>query len=345
MRRRVLVTGGAGFVGVHLVRGLAAAGWDVVATARRAPDALTSAFLAPVADRVAWLQGDVNDAPWLTARVGEQRPDAVVHAAAVTPTAEVERDATRLVIDTNLTATVTVLDAVRAHGVPRLLVASSTGVYARDGDAGTRAARHAPRREDEVLEPRNLYAVCKLASERLLTAYAEIHGLQAASLRIGSVYGPMERATLSRSGLSLVAGLVAAAAQGRHLRVSHPEVGRDLIHAHDVAAAVVALLQAPGWRWQLYNVASPVAHTLGEVLDRLAAASDLTWESSSVGVADLALTPERHRDAVDLSRLTADAGFAPRVPLADGLAHTLAWQRLGDDPDPAAVAAFPAAPG
>lgn len=343
MRRRVLVTGGAGFVGVHLLRGLAAAGWDVVATARRTPDALTSAFLAPVADRVAWLQGDVTDAPWLTAQVGEQRLDAVVHAAAITPTAEVERDATRLVIDTNLTATVTVLDAVRAHGVPRLLVASSTGVYAGAGDA--LAARHAPRREDEVLEPRNLYAVCKLASERLLTAYAEIHGLRAASLRIGSVYGPMERATLSRSGLSLVAGLVAAAAQGRHLRVSHPEVGRDLIHAHDVAAAVIALLQAPRWSWTLYNLASPVAHQLREVLDLLAANSGLTWEASAVEDADLALTPDRHRDAVDLSRLVADAGFAPRVPLADGLAHTLAWQRLGDEPDPAAVAAFPAAPG
>ena len=340
MRRRVLVTGGAGFVGVHLLRGLAAAGWDVVATARRAPDALTSVFLAPVAERVAWLQGDVNDASWLTAQVGEQRLDAVVHAAAVTPTAEVERDATRLVIDTNLTATVTVLDAVRAHGVPRLLVASSTGVYAGAGDA--LAARHAPRHEDEVLEPRNLYAVCKLASERLLTAYVEIHGLRAASLRIGSVYGPMERATRSRSGLSLVAGLVAAAAQGRHLRVSHPEVGRDLIHAHDVAAAVIALLDAPSWRWTLYNLASPVAHPLREVLDLLAANSGLTWEPSAVADADLALTPDRHRDAVDLSRLAAEAGFAPRVPLAAGLAHTLAWQRLGDDL--AAAAAFPAAP-
>jgi nucleoside-diphosphate-sugar epimerase len=342
MPRRVLVTGGAGFVGVHLLRGLAAAGWDVVATARRAPDALTSAFLAPVADRVAWLQGDVNDATWLTAQVAEQRLDAVVHAAAVTPTAEVERDATRLVIDTNLTATVTVLDAVRAHGVPRLLVASSTGVYAGAGDA--LASRHAPRREDEVLEPRNLYAVCKLASERLLDAYSEIHGLRAASLRIGSVYGPMERATRSRSGLSLVAGLVAAAAHGRHLRVSHPEVGRDLIHAHDAAAAVIALLDAPSWRWTLYNLASPVAHPLREVLDLLAADSGLTWEASAVEDADLALTPDRHRDAVDLSRLAADAGFAPRVPLAEGLAHTLAWRRLGDDPDPAAVAAFPAAP-
>ena len=340
MPRRVLVTGGAGFVGVHLLRGLAAAGWDVVATARRAPDALTSAFLAPVADRVAWLQGDVNDAPWLTAQVAGQRLDAVVHAAAVTPTAEVERDATRLVIDTNLTATVTVLDAVRAHGVPRLLVASSTGVYAGAGDA--LAARHAPRREDEVLEPRNLYAVCKLASERLLDAYVEIHGLRAASLRIGSVYGPMERATRSRTGLSLVRDLVAAAAQGRHLRVSHPEVGRDLIHAHDVAAAVVALLAAPRWRWTLYNLASPVAHPVREVLDLLAANSGLTWEASAVEDADLALTPDRHRDAVDLSRLAADAGFAPRVPLAKGLVHTLAWRRLGDDL--AAAAAFPAAP-
>jgi UDP-glucose 4-epimerase len=335
MTRRVLVTGGAGFVGVHLVRACAAAGWETVATARREPDPLARAFLASVEAAVAWQLGDVNDAVWLAELIAEGGFDAIVHAAAVTPSERVLREETKLVVDTNLVATLTVLDAARSARTPRLLFASSTGVYAG-------AARHPPRREDEALSSHTLYALCKLASEGLVEEYARLHGLSAASLRIGSVYGPMERATRSRSGLSLVATLVAAAAEGRTVTVSHPGVGRDLIHAADVAAAVVRLLDAPALGWSVYNLASPVAVPVREVLDLLADLAPFGWEEAPVDEADLALTVGHHRDPVDLERLERDA-VPPRVPLRDGLAHTLAWHGLLDDLD--AVARFPAGPG
>lgn len=335
MSRRVFVTGAAGFVGVNLVRGLAEAGWYVVATARREPDALTRAFLESVTERIVWSIGDATDAPWLQAQVRDHAPDAIVHAAAVTPTAEVERAATRSIVDTNLVATLTVLDSARASGVGRVLYASSTGIYAA-------APRYRPRREDELLPPHNLYALCKLASEGLVTEYARIHGMRAASVRIGSVYGPMERPTNSRSGMSLVASLVEAA-QARHtVRVSHVDVSRDLIHAADVVAAVAALLDAPEFRWPVYNVASAESYPVRRVLEHVAELADLRWSSSPVDEADLAMTPGHHRDAVDLSRLTADTGFSPRVGLAAGLAHTLAWHQISTDLEE--VATFSGAP-
>jgi UDP-glucose 4-epimerase len=333
--RRVLVTGAAGFVGVNLVRGFAEAGWQVVATARRAPDRLTEAFLVSVADRVAWHLGDVTDAGWLEGLIAASAPGLVVHAAAMTPTPAVERESTRRVVDTNLVATLTVLEAVRAQATARLLFASSTGIYAG-------AALHAARREDERLAPHDLYALCKLASEQLVGAYATIHGSTAASVRIGSVYGPMERTSGSRSGLSVVASLVDAAVAGRSLRVSHPEVGRDLIHAFDLAQAFVRLAEAPRWRWRVYNLASPRPIAMAAALAELASLADLRWAESPVGEADLALTPQHHRDHVDVSRLRRDAGVTPAVGLREGLAHTVAWRRSASDHD--RVVRFPFRP-
>jgi UDP-glucose 4-epimerase len=336
MTRRVLVTGAAGFVGINLVRGFAEAGWGVIATARRDPDPLATAFLAPVSERVAWQLGDVTDERWLDRLVAGGALDTIVHAAAVTPTDAVERGATRQVVDTNLVATLSVLEAVRTHAVPRLLFASSTGLYAG-------AARHAARREDEVLEPHNLYALCKFASERLVSAYVALHGCSAASVRIGSVYGPMERATRSRTGLSLVASLVAAAEDARPTRVSHPDVGRDLIHAYDVARAFVRLAEAPHLRWGVYNLAGGVPLTVAAVLDELTSLTGVPWTSSDVDEADVGLTPGHHRDHVDLTRLEADTGFTPEVALRDGLAHALAWHQSAGDL--ASVARFAFRPG
>lgn len=336
MTRRVLITGAAGFVGINLARGFAEAGCSVIATARRDPDPLASAFLASVSERVTWQVGDVTDERWLDRLVADGALDVVVHAAAITPTDAVERGATRQVVDTNLVATLSVLEAVRVHAVPRLLFASSTGVYAG-------AARHAARREDEVLDPHNLYALCKFASERLVSTYVALHGCSAASVRIGSVYGPMERATRSRTGLSVVANLVAAAAEARPTRVSHADVGRDLIHAYDVARAFVHLAEAPRLGWGVYNLAGGAPVTVEEVLDELASLTGVSWTPSGIGEADVGLTPGHHRDHVDLMRLEADTGFTPGTQLRDGLEHALAWHHSASDLE--RVARFPFRPG
>jgi len=333
---RVLVTGAGGFVGVNLARGLAERGWSVVALARRAPDALTSAFLAPVAGEVLWRLGDVTDSAWLAATIAAAAPEAIVHAAAMTPSPEVERSRTHEVVATNLSATVDVLEAARRSDVRRLVYASSTGVYA--GAALGRA-----RREDEPLVGRNLYAHCKLASEGLVRLYAELHHMSACSLRIGSVYGPMERASGSRTGLSLVARLLPWAQAGGHLMVHGADVGRDLIHASDVAAAVAALLTANELRHDVYNLASAAPYPVRDVLDAMAHSAGASWGDAEAAAAELVFTSEHHRDGVDLSRLGADCGWAPQVGLVAGVAHTLAWNAAVSD-DLAAAGASMAPP-
>lgn len=327
----VLVTGAAGFVGINLVRGLANDGFHVTAVARRSPDALARAFLTRVTPQVSWLKGDVTDPSWLTSTVSELAPAAIVHAAAVTPSQQVERDETLLVIETNLTATARILDAAREAGVQRVVFASSTGVYAGSAAAG-------PRREEECLQGHNLYAVCKLASEALVSSYVRIHGISACSLRIGSVYGPMERTSYSRAGLSVVARLMPWAMHRGHLNVSGAEIGRDLIHAYDIADAVATILKAPTLRHDLFNLGSAEAYPICDILNQLATSSGATWENSEFESADFVLRPTDHRDGLDLRRLEDSTGWRPRVPFQAGIAHTFQWHALGENLD--AIADF-----
>lgn len=329
--RRVVVTGAGGFVGVNIVRGLAERGWRVTATARRTPDALIDAYLASVAPNVEWRLGDSTSERWLESVTRDVRPHGFVHAAAITPTSSVERDATRSVIDTNLTATVGVLEIVRSLRVPRLVFASSTGVYVGSSTG-------APRSEDEAVRGHNLYSVCKIASEALLRTYVRVHGLSACSVRIGSVYGPMERPSGSRTGLSVVARLLPWALARGHLRVAGAAVRRDLIHASDVAGALDAILRVPRLEHDVLNLGSAVAYPIGDVLGTLGSVSGATWSLAPEDEADEAWGPADHRDGLDQHRLTDGVGWTHRVELYAGLHDTLRWHALGDDLD--AIAAY-----
>jgi len=310
------ITGAGGFVGINVVRGLAERGWRVIASARRPPDGATEQFLAPVAERVEWVLGDVNAAGWLVDAVGASGAEVLFHAAAITPSASVERDATETVIATNLTSTVAALEATRRHRLRRLVFASSTGIYAAQ-------ALGQPRAEGECHPGHNLYAVCKLASEGLLRSYAEIHGLSLCSVRIGSVYGPLERPSHSRAGLSLVARLLPWAASGGELRVSGIDIGRDLIHAADVSRAIDALLRAPTLRYDLYNLASEASFPVRRVLAGLAAQRGAVWQEVAEADATLRFRAGDHRDGADTRRLREDVGWVAQVELEAGLAATL----------------------
>lgn len=312
----VFITGAGGFVGIHLVRGLAERGWRVVASARRPPEAATERFLAPVAGRVEWVLGDVTRAGWLVDAVGASGADVLFHGAAITPSASVEREATEAVIATNLGSTVAALEAARVHGLRRLIFASSTGIYA------ARALGH-PRSEEEHHLGHNLYAVCKLASEGLVSSYRQIHGISACSVRIGSVYGPMERPSQSRGGLSWVARLLPWAASGAVLRVAGIDFGRDLIYTDDVSSGVDALLRAPTLSYDRYNLASEAFVPLRRVLEALAAESGAVWHEVAAAEAELCFRAEDHRDGAQTGRLREDTGWVARVALEAGLAATL----------------------
>ena len=228
--RRVLVTGGAGFVGSHVVERLLRDGAEVVVL-----DDLSTGLRRnlPAHPALTLHVGDALDAHAVSDAM--KGCDAVVHLAAV---ASVQRSVEDPIgtHQANLVATLEVLEAVRRERVHRIVYASSAAVY---GDAPP-----LPAREDAPTAPRSPYAIDKLAGERYLEHYARSFELEALALRFFNVYGPRQRADSPYSGVISVftdrlqrGAAVEVHGDGRQTR--------DFVAVADVADAVVRGLDAP----------------------------------------------------------------------------------------------------
>ncbi len=328
----VLVTGGTGAVGINIVRRLAAEGQQVVCLSRRADedDPLRDWFLKPVRQRVRLARGDVADFDGLDALFGELRPTYIVHAAAITPTPDMEREITRTVINANLMGTINVLDAARRCRAHRVAFISSAAVYGERDESISIS-------EDAPLQVSGLYGIAKEASEKLCAAYATLHGMETVVLRVGWVYGPMERPMKdSRSNMSLVYEFVRRALRGEEIRVAHLDHVRDWIHADDLAVAVAMLLNTPRLPSRVYNLSGGVGYTHRQVLETLRRILPLGYtqvdDPRDANVAP-SMTRKR-RGPASIDRLLAETSYRPRLSLEAGLREYVDWVRSVPDQFP-----------
>jgi len=315
-----LVTGAAGFVGLNIVRRLAAYGVPVLALARRAPDAAMLQFLQPVAAHVRFAEGDVRDRDGMCALVQREGVERIIHGAAIT-SAEAERDDPSGFIDVNLGGTINLLEAARQSGVARVVLISSSAVYGAPTDR-TRLIR-----EEDRLQIGGIYAICKQAGEELCRRYGELYGLSAVAGRLGTAYGPMERPTGSRSSMSQVYTLLHAALAQRSLRIYGADRLRDVCYIDDVAEAFCRLALAPRLEHTLYNVSAGTAHSLRDIAQVIATlVPEMRWlPATTIEEADLVVRPPSERGPMSLSRLQHELGFTPRYSLQAGLEHYLEW--------------------
>ena len=271
-------------------------------------------FLAPVRSQLAIVRLDVTDRAAFSALVDDHRVTHIVHMAALTPTDEQERQQPARTVDVNLGGTLNTLEAARrGSSVERVLVASSSGVY----DTTFRAGPTQP--EDGPFALDNLYAITKYGGELLAARYAALCGKEMAAVRLGPVYGLMERPASSRPRTSQPARLAAALRAGHSVRVAGPEVRRDWTFTEDVAAAIWALLRAPRWRHPVYNVSCGRAVPFGEVVAAFVRHGlKATWVTDP-DAADIAMRPHQERTPLDIGRLVADTGFVPAFGLGDGV--------------------------
>ena len=259
---RALVTGGAGFVGRHLIQALQADGWQVTATALHAPSDADA-----VAD-VQWCIGDLREQSHVTDAVERSQPAVVVHLAAIShlPTAAADPG---MAWDVNVTASVRLLDTLaKAHAAghysPRLLIVGSAEQYGRHDLAGGRLT------EQHALEPRTVYAATKVAQEVAALQTWRATGLEVIAAR------PFNHSGRGQESRFLLPALVARAVALRDRPALEPLVVgnttpiRDFLHVSDVVAAYIALLRhgTPG---EAYNVASGVGRSVQEVAERILA--------------------------------------------------------------------------
>jgi UDP-glucose 4-epimerase len=225
---RALVTGGAGFIGSHLVDSLLADGvethaLDDLSTGRR--QNLAHALSGGATLHV----GDITDAAGVSAVMAAARPDVVFHLAAQV---DVRRSVADAAFDAsvNVVGTAVVLEAARAAGAQRVLLTSTAATY---GDPAS-----VPVREDAPPAPASPYGASKAAAEGYLRVYGQLHGLSTASLRLANVYGPRQD---PHGEAGVVAIFCAAAAARRAATVfGDGRQTRDYVHVADVVRALRA---------------------------------------------------------------------------------------------------------
>jgi UDP-glucose 4-epimerase len=311
---RVVVFGGAGFVGLNVAQRMVQEGHEVVAFDRQ-PVPAAAAF-GPGFTSVT---GDVTAPGDLAAAL--RGADAVVHGAAITSDATREAHEPRRVLEVNLMGFLKVLEAARAAGVRRVVNLSSAGAYgaAGFGDASLDEATTPP-------DPRSLYGLTKFASERVGARLAELWGLDVRSLRLSAVFGPWERATGVRDTLSPPFQVAEALLAGKPALLERHDV-RDWLYAPDVAAAVHALLVHPAPRFDLYNVSLGDTYDLCDWGERLATALG----GGEVRLAEPGETPNvRSHGAVSrqpmrTERLRDDLGVTASFGRDASAAHYAAW--------------------
>jgi len=301
----VLVTGGAGFIGSHVVAALLGRG-EEVSVLDNFDDyydpALKRANLRPAARLV---EGDLRSAQDVDRAL--EGVDAVVHLAA---RAGVRPSLTQgpLYIDVNVRGTQSLLDGLERAGVRRLVYASSSSVY------GARTS--GPFSEDDpVHRPVSPYAATKLAGELLIHAATQTRELQATCLRLFTVYGPRQRPEMA---IHLFARKALAGQPIK--RFGDGQSRRDYTYVDDIVAGFLAALDRPVG-YAVYNLGSGSPITLQGLLDGLAEALDVELVIEQL--------PDQPGDVpatwADISRAKAELGWTPEVPLANGLLRFRDW--------------------
>ena len=290
---RALVTGGAGFIGSHLVDALVARGDEVVAL-----DDLSTGRREHVHPAATLLEHDVRT-PF------ETDADIVFHLAAQ---ADVGTSMERPAFDAevNVVGTVNALEAARAAGAHLVLSSTGGAIY---GDVDK------PAREESPLLPVSAYGLAKRSAEIYVDGWNRVFGSSHVVLRFANVYGPRQSAALEGG---VIAIFLERLATGRPTAIfGDGAITRDFVHVDDV---VRALLLAAGHRGGVFNVGTGIETSISELHAVCQRAVGVTAPPD--------LEPPRAGDAqrsvLDPSRATRDLGFTASVALADGIAATLA---------------------
>jgi UDP-glucuronate 4-epimerase len=308
---QILVTGGAGFIGSHLVERLLAE-CHAVSVLDDFNDfydpAIKRANVAAFAKHVPIYEVDLRDGAAVERVVREQRPECIVHLAARAGVRPSIRDP-KLYIDTNITGTWHLLEAARLHGVARFISASSSSVY---GVIQT-VPFSEEMRIDQTISP---YAATKMATEQFCSNYAHLYGLRTISLRFFTVYGPRQRPDLA------IHSFTRAIDAGRPIQqFGDGSTRRDYTYIDDILQGVTACLRYEGAPCDVFNLGESQTTTLAELIAAIEAALGKK--------AKIERLPEQPGDVpvtfANIDKARRLLGYAPTTKIAEGIPRFVAW--------------------
>jgi nucleoside-diphosphate-sugar epimerase len=302
-----LVTGGAGFIGSHLVEALLKINYQV----RVLDNFMTGKRqnISSILSHIQLIEGDLRD--FETVRKAAEAVDFIFHLGALPSVPRSIQDPITS-NDVNIQGTLHVLEAARQMKVKRVIFSSSSSVY---GDSPI-----LPKREDAVPNPLSPYAVTKLAGEHYCKVYYKIYGLETVCLRYFNVFGPKQDPT-SQYAAAIPRFINALLVNKPPLVYGDGEQSRDFTYVDNVVQANILAIEAPEAPGQILNIAYGKQVTVNELIKTLNAILGKKiqpiYESSRPG--DI-----RHSLA-DISQARRILGFSPTVSLEEGLRRAVAW--------------------
>jgi len=308
---KIAITGGSGFVGLAAAEALAARGHDVALFDLCAPPAEFQSH--PALQGVRFIETDVCDGARLTETFEAERPDALLHMAALTSNETMERTAAAKIVDVNVGGTTKALEAATKASCRRIVALSSIAVYgSRPGKFG------AAETIEEAMPPRpdSLYGITKRASEEVAQRLAELHDLDLTILRLGPIFGPWERPGDARPDLSPHAQILAQEAP----RLAG-EMRADWLYSRDAGEAIAAVAETTGLGGRTYHLGAGSLSTPVE------------W-AIAAGIATPSIAPDAptvtsrippSRPPLAIGRLRAAVGHVGTRPIAEAAADHMAW--------------------
>jgi UDP-glucose 4-epimerase len=303
--KRVLLTGGTGFLGANLLRRLTSSGVHPVATYRDRPP-------LPADASVEWMKLDLAVAGAVRSLVGEVRPDVVFHLAAKLGSDRSYEFADE-VVSVNLVGTHSLLSALGrcCRNLERVVIVGTSEEYGR--------CERLPITEEQPARPVSPYSASKAAATQLATLYHTLFGCPVVILRPFIVYGPGQPPRM------MIPELIRCALDGRDFEMTKGEQTRDFVYVDDVTECLVLAATASGVDGEIFNVCSGEERPIREVAELV-----LRLTGATVKLLPGA-KPYRENEVWRLAGSNLKSrtllGWAPRTPLEEGLQKTIAYYR------------------
>lgn len=307
MKKPVLITGGAGFIGSHLAEVLSSQGCGVTVLDNLSTGSLKN--LEGFRDRIRFIKGDIRSAEDIENAIAGC--DTIFHLAATVLVPQTVDDPVGSAL-VNEIGSLNVLEAARKYGCRRVVLASSAAVYGNAPDL--------PKHESMTPEPLSPYAVQKLAMEHYAGVYCALYGVETVCLRFFNVFGPRQDPSSPYSG---VISIFMEKASGKTAPIIFGDgrQTRDFVCVEDVAAACLAAMDSRDGAGQVFNIGTGKAISIAQL-----------WRVVS-DIAGVSLDPETAQDrpgdvrhsVASIDRATRILGYEPAVSLEAGLKKTYDW--------------------
>lgn len=304
---RFLVTGGAGFIGSNIVKGLVEKGYQVKVLDNFATGQRSN--IEPYIKDIELIEGDIRDF-WTVVRA-TKGIDYILHQAAL-PSVPRSIDNPLTTTEVNINGTLNILEAARFNEVRRIVYASSSSVY---GDSP-----EMPKNEDMKPMPKSPYAITKLAGEEYCISFYSLYGLETVALRYFNVFGPRQNPFSQYS--AVIPKFINMLKSGQNPTIwGDGNTSRDFTYIDNVVHANILACEKKGAAGQVLNIACNKAFTLNELVEKLNSIMGINIKPTygSVKIGDV-----KHSLA-DIKKANAILGYTPGIDFGEGLKKTVEW--------------------